>query len=73
VADPARPGLAKPGTAAIVRMNAPVVVVVSCDPVSLARDARLLAEEGYAMESVEVLDLFPQTPHVECVTRFVQT
>jgi 23S rRNA (uracil1939-C5)-methyltransferase len=72
VADPARPGLAKPGTAAMVRMNAPVIVLVSCDPVSLARDARLLADEGYRMESVEVLDLFPQTPHVECVTRFVR-
>ncbi len=70
---PARPGLAKPGTAAMVRMGAPVIVLVSCDPVSLARDARLLADEGYRMESVEVLDLFPQTPHVECVTRFVRT
>ncbi len=72
VADPARPGLAKPGVAAVMRMDAPVVVLVSCDPVSLARDARLLADEGYRMESVEVLDLFPQTPHVECVTRFVR-
>ncbi|MFT6763790.1 MAG: 23S rRNA (uracil1939-C5)-methyltransferase [Candidatus Aldehydirespiratoraceae bacterium] len=72
VADPARPGLAKPGTAAMARMNAPVMVLVSCDPVSLARDARLLADEGYRMETVEVLDLFPQTPHVECVTRFVK-
>ncbi len=72
VADPARSGLAKPGTAAMVRMNAPVIALVSCDPVSLARDARLLAEAAYAMESIEVLDLFPQTPHVECVTRFVR-
>jgi 23S rRNA (uracil1939-C5)-methyltransferase len=73
VADPARPGLAKPGVAAIVRAAAPVVVLVSCDPVSLARDARLLADSGYKMERVEVLDLFPQTPHVECVTRFVRS
>jgi 23S rRNA (uracil1939-C5)-methyltransferase len=73
VADPARPGLAKPGTAAMVRMGAPVIVLVSCDPVSLARDARLLSDAAYRMESVEVLDLFPQTPHVECVTRFVRT
>ncbi|MEP1124345.1 MAG: TRAM domain-containing protein [Ilumatobacter sp.] len=72
VADPARPGLAKPGVAAVMRMDAPVVVLVSCDPVSLARDARLLVDEGYRMESVEVFDLFPQTPHVECVTRFVR-
>lgn len=73
VADPARPGLAKPGVAAITRMDAPVVVLVSCDPVSLARDARLMEENGYRMESVEVLDLFPQTSHVECVTRFVRS
>lgn len=73
IADPGRPGLAKPGVAAVVRADAPIVVLVSCDPVSLARDARLLAEQGYAMERVEVLDLFPQTPHVECVTRFVRT
>ncbi len=73
VADPARPGLAKPGVAAVVRSAAAVVVLVSCDPVSLARDARLLDDAGYRMEHVEVLDLFPQTPHVECVTRFVRT
>ena len=72
VSDPARPGLAKPGVAALKRMDAPVVVLVSCDPASLARDARLLADAGYRAESVEVLDLFPQTPHVECVTRFVR-
>ncbi|MGA9279447.1 MAG: hypothetical protein WBV89_21035, partial [Ilumatobacter sp.] len=64
--------LAKPGVAAVARTKASVIVLVSCDPVSLARDARLLADEGYAMERVEVLDLFPQTPHVECVTRFVR-
>ena len=72
VADPARPGLAKPGVAALVATAAPVLVLVHCDPVSLARDARLLADEGYRMERVEVLDLFPQTSHVECVTRFVR-
>jgi len=70
VADPARPGLARPGVSTVERSGSPVVVLVSCDPVSLARDARLLADVGYRMEHVEVLDLFPQTPHVECVTRF---
>lgn len=72
VADPARPGLAKPGVGAMLRMDAPVLVLVSCDPVSLARDARLLTDAVYRMDSVEVLDLFPQTSHVECVTRFVR-
>lgn len=71
VADPARPGLGKPGVAALAAAGAPVLVLVSCDPVSLARDVSLLAGAGYAPERVEVLDLFPNTHHVETVTRFV--
>ena len=71
VADPARTGLGKPGVAALAAAGAPVLVLVSCDPVSLARDLSLLAQEGYVPQRVEVLDLFPNTHHVETVTRFV--
>jgi 23S rRNA (uracil1939-C5)-methyltransferase len=71
IADPARTGLAKPGVAAIVASKAPVVVLVSCDPVALARDATLLAASGYRHAGTDVLDLFPETHHVEAVTRFV--
>jgi 23S rRNA (uracil1939-C5)-methyltransferase len=71
IADPARTGLAKPGVAAIARAGAPVVVLVSCDPVALARDAALLTGRGYRHARTEVLDLFPDTHHVEAVTRFV--
>lgn len=71
VADPARPGLGKPGVAALAAALAPVFVLVSCDPVSLARDVMLLAAAGYVVDGVEVLDLFPNTHHVETVTRFV--
>jgi 23S rRNA (uracil1939-C5)-methyltransferase len=71
VADPARPGLAKPGVAALAAAGAPVLVLVSCDPVSLARDVSLLAQAGYVPERIEVFDLFPNTHHVETVTRFV--
>jgi len=70
VADPARPGLGKPGVHALAAARAPVFVLVSCDPVSLARDVSLLADAGYRPEGVEVLDLFPNTHHVETVTRF---
>jgi 23S rRNA (uracil1939-C5)-methyltransferase len=73
IADPARTGLGKQGVAALVAAESPVLIVVSCDPVSLARDAALLAAKGYEHRSTEVLDLFPQTHHVECVTRFVAT
>jgi 23S rRNA (uracil1939-C5)-methyltransferase len=71
LADPARPGLGKPGVAALAAAKAPVFVLVSCDPVSLARDVTLMATAGYTPERVEVLDLFPNTHHVETVTRFV--
>jgi 23S rRNA (uracil1939-C5)-methyltransferase len=71
VADPARPGLGKPGVATLAAAGAAVLVLVSCDPVSLARDATLLAGAGYVPEGVRVFDLFPNTHHVETVTRFV--
>lgn len=71
VADPARPGLGKPGVAALVAATPAPIVLVNCDPVSLARDTTLLAAHRYQPERVEVLDLFPNTHHVETVTRFV--
>ena len=70
IADPARTGLGKPGTRAVASAAAPVLVLVSCDPVALARDAVLLRNYGYVHEVTEVLDLFPGTHHVEAVTRF---
>jgi 23S rRNA (uracil1939-C5)-methyltransferase len=71
IADPARSGLGKPGSTALAAARAPVLVLVSCDPVSLARDAKLLRDLGYRHARTEVLDLFPMTHHVEAVTRFV--
>jgi 23S rRNA (uracil1939-C5)-methyltransferase len=71
IADPARPGLGKPGVAALVTASPAPIVLINCDPVSLARDVTLLAEHGYHPERIEVLDIFPQTHHVETVTRFV--
>lgn len=72
VADPARPGLGKPGVTALTSAAPAPIVLVNCDPVSLARDTTLLAAAGYRPERVEVLDLFPQTAHVETVTRFTK-
>jgi tRNA/tmRNA/rRNA uracil-C5-methylase (TrmA/RlmC/RlmD family) len=57
--------------ASIVPSLAPLrIVVVSCDPATLARDASVLAAAGYALEAVCPIDLFPQTAHVETVTLF---
>lgn len=70
VADPARAGLGAGGIAVVDRTDAPVVVLVSCDPVAMARDAAGLVAVGFAHRGAVVLDLFPQTHHVEVVTLF---
>ena len=72
IADPARPGLGRAAVSVVAGLAAPVVVLVSCDPASLGRDARLLVDSGYDLDGVEVLDLFPQTFHLEAVSRFVR-
>jgi tRNA/tmRNA/rRNA uracil-C5-methylase (TrmA/RlmC/RlmD family) len=70
IADPARAGLGAAGVASLVAAQPERIVLVSCDPVSFARDARLLTDEGFALRRAEVLDLFPHTPHVEVVAAF---
>lgn len=72
VADPPRAGLAAVGVERVVATGAPVVVLVSCDAAALGRDAGLLVAAGYRLERSRVLDLFPQTAHVEVVSRFVR-
>ena len=70
IADPSRSGLGKVAASVLTATAAPTFVLVSCDAVSLARDAALLAGHGYGHAGSVVLDLFPHTPHVEVVTRF---
>ncbi len=70
VADPSRTGLGARGVAKIVATHAPRLALVSCDPAALGRDARLLAEAGYDLQSSQLVDLFPHTSHVEVVSRF---
>ena len=70
VADPSRPGLGRPGIAALAGSGARRLILVSCDPASLARDTRLLAGEGFQLSSLALVDAFPHTFHVETVSRF---
>ena len=70
IADPPRTGLGKPVAVALTALRAPRVVLVSCDPGTFARDARVLLDGGYRLDVVVPIDLFPQTPHVETVARF---
>ena len=66
VADPPRAGLGKDATAELLRLKAPHLTVVSCDPATLARDLKKLLER-YRIERLTLVDLFPQTYHFEVV------
>jgi tRNA/tmRNA/rRNA uracil-C5-methylase (TrmA/RlmC/RlmD family) len=70
VADPSRSGLGRPGTGAVAATGAARLVLVSCDPASLARDTVLLREAGWSLVSVALVDAFPHTFHTETVSRF---
>jgi 23S rRNA (uracil1939-C5)-methyltransferase len=65
VVDPPRSGLGLPVTEAIVRNGAALILYLSCAPGSLARDLASLVAGGYALESVDIFDFYPQTYHVE--------
>ncbi len=70
VVDPPRSGLERPALDALIARSPRVIAYVSCDPATLARDARRLVDGGYSLNEVQPLDMFPQTYHVECVARF---
>ena len=70
IVDPPRTGLSKEAGEAIARAGAPRIVYVSCDPPTMARDARRLLDAGYRLASLEGFDLFPNTPHVESLGVF---
>jgi len=68
VTDPPRAGMHPKVTAALLQLAPRRIVAVSCNPSTLARDLSLL-QERYRIMEVRPFDLFPHTPHVECVVR----
>jgi 23S rRNA (uracil1939-C5)-methyltransferase len=70
VVDPPRTGLSVDVLSGLITWDAPRLVYVSCDVPTLARDAQRLVAAGYTMTSLEGFDMFPNTPHVECVAVF---
>jgi 23S rRNA (uracil1939-C5)-methyltransferase len=71
VLDPPRAGAGARVVGEIARLSPRRAVYVSCDPATLARDARYLVEAGYHLAEVQPVDLFPQTFHIESVALFV--
>jgi tRNA/tmRNA/rRNA uracil-C5-methylase (TrmA/RlmC/RlmD family) len=70
IVDPPRTGLSKEVVGALVVGCPRRVVYVSCDPPTMARDARGLLDSGYQLRSIRAFDLFPNTPHVETLAVF---
>jgi 23S rRNA (uracil1939-C5)-methyltransferase len=67
VVDPPRAGLSKKVVRRVIECSPRRVVYVSCNPPTLAPNAAQLGEAGYTLRRVRPVDMFPQTPHVECV------
>ena len=68
VVDPPRAGLAGKALRRLGEIGAPRLVYVSCNPTTLASDVKLLQDEyGYELKRARPVDMFPHTPHVECV------
>jgi 23S rRNA (uracil1939-C5)-methyltransferase len=69
LADPPRSGLGKHTVRRLVELKTPLLVIVACDPATLARDLAVLAASGYRIDSLILVDLFPQTYHLESIAR----
>jgi 23S rRNA (uracil1939-C5)-methyltransferase len=70
ILDPPRTGLSPESCELVAASGARRVIYVSCDPATLARDARRLTSGGYRLSALDVFDLFPATPHVETLGVF---
>ena len=67
VMDPPRAGVGAEVCSLLTRISSPQIVYVSCDPVTLARDLKSLVAAGYSIAEIHMVDMFPQTFHLETV------
>ncbi len=70
VIDPPRAGLSQKIVRRVIECESPRIIYVSCNPTTLAPNASQLVEAGYRLSRVKPVDMFPQTPHIECVALF---
>jgi 23S rRNA (uracil1939-C5)-methyltransferase len=72
ILDPPRKGCQKELFDIVQMMNPKKIVYVSCDSATLARDLEILNQKGYIAEEITPVDMFPRTPHIECVAKIVK-
>ncbi len=73
VVDPPRKGCSAPLLDTLSQMCPERIVYIACDPGTLARDIKTLTGKGYALQQCTPVDMFPRTPHVECVCLMTRT
>jgi 23S rRNA (uracil1939-C5)-methyltransferase len=73
VIDPPRAGLSQKVVRRVLEAEAKKIVYVSCNPTTLAPNARQMVDAGYELKTVQPVDMFPQTPHIECVALLERT
>jgi 23S rRNA (uracil1939-C5)-methyltransferase len=73
VVDPPRAGLSKKVVRRLLELHARRIVYVSCNATTLAPNARQIVDEGYRLVKVRGVDMFPHTPHLECVALLERT
>ncbi|MDX6601895.1 MAG: rRNA (uracil1939-C5)-methyltransferase [Solirubrobacterales bacterium] len=73
VIDPPRAGLSQKIVRRVLECEAKKIVYVSCNPTTLAPNAAQMVEAGYTLRRVKPVDMFPQTPHIECVALLEKT
>ena len=72
VVDPPRSGLSQKVVRRVIEASPKRIVYVSCNPTTLAPNAAQLVQAGYELVRVRPVDMFPQTPHIECVAELVR-
>jgi 23S rRNA (uracil1939-C5)-methyltransferase len=72
VVDPPRSGLGERVIRGLVKLKAPRITYISCDPATLSRDLARLLQSGYRVEEAHLVDLFPQTYHLESVFHLIR-
>jgi 23S rRNA (uracil1939-C5)-methyltransferase len=70
--DPPREGINRRAMDLLLQIKAPLLVYISCDPATLARDAHRLTDGGYRLAQITPFDLFPQTYHLETISFWVR-
>jgi len=71
IVDPPRSGMDKKTLRHLLELKAPVLVYVSCNPTTLARDLIAITNAGYRIDTVQPIDMFPHTYHIEAVAKFI--